>query len=52
MDIELLKEIGDINENNMEIIEFVKRCIYLYEETIKAMGLYLSDDSWCAIDND
>ncbi len=33
------------------MIEYVQRCIYYYEETLKAMGLYINDSVCYPVDN-
>ncbi|HOV32580.1 MAG TPA: hypothetical protein PLX23_04375 [Candidatus Hydrogenedens sp.] len=51
MDLEIIREMENIDTSSIEIIEYAQKCIYFYEETLKAMGLLLPDTVGYPIDN-
>lgn len=40
MDRELLKELGLVEVEALDAVEYAQKCVFLYEQTLKAMGLY------------
>jgi hypothetical protein len=51
MDAELLRELGLIDETNLSAIEYAERCIALYEQTLKSMGIILPESISQTVDN-
>ena len=51
MDPEMLRELNMGDPNTISAIEYVQRCIEVYEETIKAMGLSLPENASQAIED-
>jgi len=51
MDAELLKELGLADIDSFRAIEYVQKCVVLYEQTLRAMGLFLPETISQAVDN-
>jgi len=51
MDPEMLRELNTGDPNTISAIEYAQRCIEVYEETIRAMGLFLPENASQAIED-
>jgi hypothetical protein len=51
MDPEMLRELNMGDPNTISAIEYAQRCIEIYEETIRAMGLFLPENASQAIED-
>jgi hypothetical protein len=51
MDAELLKELGLVDTASLSAIEYAQKCVVLYEQTLRAMGLFLPETISQAVDN-
>ena len=51
MDQEILKSFGVADQATQNTIEHVQTCILIYEETLKAMGMYPRETVSQAVDN-
>lgn len=51
MDAELLKELGLVDTASLRAIEYAQKCVVLYEQTLRAMGLFLPETISQAVDN-
>jgi hypothetical protein len=51
MDSELLRSLQITDQATMTMIEHVQGCIVVYEQTLKAMGIYPPDTVSQAVDN-
>lgn len=51
MDRELLRELGFADAEGLAAVEFAQKCVFLYEQTLKAMGLYMPDMISQAVDS-
>jgi len=51
MDTELLKELGLVDADSLRAIEYAQKCVVLYEQTLRAMGLFFPETISQAVDN-
>lgn len=51
MDAELLKELEITDIDSIRAIEYAQKCVVLYEQTLRAMGLFLPEIVSQAVDN-
>lgn len=51
MDTEVIKSLAPTDQATQNMIEHVQNCIVVYEQTLKAMGLYPPDTISQAVDN-
>jgi hypothetical protein len=51
MDTEVLKNLAITDQATQNMIEHVQNCIVVYEQTLKAMGVYPPDTVSQAVDN-
>lgn len=51
MDTRLLRELGLADADSLSAIEYAQKCVLLYEQTIRAMGLLPSETVSQAVDN-
>jgi hypothetical protein len=51
MDTELIKSLAITDQATQNTVEYVQNCIDIYEQTLKAMGLYPPDTISQAVDN-
>lgn len=51
MDTELLKELGLADTASLRAIEYAQQCVVIYEQTLRAMGLFIPETISQAVDN-
>jgi len=51
MDTELLKELGLVDTDSLRAITYAQKCVVLYEQTLRAMGLFIPETISQAVDN-
>lgn len=51
MDTEVIKNLAITDQATQNMIEHVQNCIVIYEQTLKAMGMYPPDTISQAVDN-
>ena len=51
MDKELLKELGLLDIDSLKTIEYAQKCVALYEQTVRAIGLLPAETISQAVDN-
>lgn len=51
MDTELIKSLAVTDQATQNTVEHVQKCIVVYEQTLKAMGVYPPDTISQAVDN-
>lgn len=51
MDAGLLKELGLIDIAHIKAIEYAQKCVLFYEQTLRAMDLFLPETISQAVDN-
>ena len=51
MDTELIKSLAIADQETQNTVEHIQNCIAVYEQTLKAMGLYTPDTISQAVEN-